>query len=96
MAKGFKLIVFVLFLLLSQLTIEARVLKSYGRREKGSMHLSRKLPSLHATLTGCSVKNGVVSEKKGYDKSSGVKHRMDLGSTSNGHSPGVGHSSHIG
>ncbi|ERN07577.1 hypothetical protein AMTRI_Chr04g249240 [Amborella trichopoda] len=114
MAKGLKLIlviVSVLSLLLSpaELRIEARVLKSHGRREKGTSHLSRKPPSLHATLSRSSVKYGVVSEKKGYDKSSSVKHKMaghdksnsvkhtmDSRSTSPGHSPGVGHVSLIG
>ncbi|KAL4197032.1 hypothetical protein AMTRI_Chr04g186100 [Amborella trichopoda] len=82
MAKGLKLflvMVFVLFLLLSpaELRIEARVLKSHGRREKVSRHLSRKLSSLHGTLRGSSVKNGAVSEKKGYDKSSSEKHTIE-------------------
>ncbi|ERN07576.1 hypothetical protein AMTRI_Chr04g186140 [Amborella trichopoda] len=97
MAKGLKLIpviLFVLVLLLSpaELRIEARVLKSHGRRDKGSMHLFRKLPSLRATLRVSSVNYGIVSsQKKGYDKSSSMKHMTDLKSTSPGHSPGVGH-----
>ncbi|ERN07578.1 hypothetical protein AMTR_s00157p00030180 [Amborella trichopoda] len=102
MAKGLKLIlvmVFVLFLLLfpAELRIEARVLKSHGQRENGSILLSRKLPSLRATLSGSSVKYGVVSsEKEGHDKSIRVKHTMNSRSTSPGHSPGVGHVSRNG
>ncbi|KAL4197037.1 hypothetical protein AMTRI_Chr04g186150 [Amborella trichopoda] len=68
---------FVLFLLLSPSEFEDR------SEKKGSMHLSRKLPSLRVALSGSSVKDGAVSsEKKGYDTSGRMKSMTDLKSTS--------------